>query len=391
MKARVVMVVTMGNAWGGSDELWSRAAIRLVEEGVSVAAYINRRLPVHDRVRDLVQSGVELWLCPERYPLWKRLQRRALGRRADYDPLIGIEKFLNTVKPELVVLSTGGTLPAIEWVELCHEERLPFVTIGHCNSEQWWLVDELAARYRQSLPSALKCFFVSRANLDLAEKQIGARILNAEVVRNPFNVDVKVLPPWPPLDDDGEIRLACVARLDPSAKGQDILLEALASSVWTNRRWRLTFYGSGSMKNIIERLVQRFKLEERVTLAGHVSRVEDIWAENHVLVMSSRFEGLPLAIVEAMLCARPVVATQVAGNSEIIVDGVDGFLADAPTVGSVARALERLWQGRHDLRLMGEAAAKNIRNCMPADPVGVFCQKIKCLLVSKGYPPQMRI
>jgi len=136
------------------------------------------------------------------------------------------------------------------------------------------------------------------------------------------------------------------------------------------------------MKNIIERLVQRFNLQERVTLAGHVSRVEDIWAENHVLVMPSRFEGLPLAIVEAMLCARPVVATHVAGNSEIVKDGITGFLADAATVGSVGQALERLWDGRNNLMLMGHAAAKHIRNCVPADPVGVFSQKVQSLLVS---------
>ena len=212
MKARVAMVVAIGGAWGGADELWSRTATRLVEEGISVAAFINGQFPLLDRARDLIHSGVELWLCPERYPLWKRLQRRALGRRADYDRLMGIEKFLHTVKPELVVLSCGGALPTIEWVELCQAERLPFVTIGQANYEGWWFVDELAARYRQSLPSALRCFFVSRANLELTEKQIGAEILNAEVVRNPFNVDVKTLPPWPPLDDDGEIRLACVAQ-----------------------------------------------------------------------------------------------------------------------------------------------------------------------------------
>ena len=144
------------------------------------------------------------------------------------------------------------------------------------------------------------------------------------------------------------------------------------------------------MRDGVERLVQRFKLEGRVTLAGHVSRVEDIWAENHVLVMPSRFEGLPLAIVEAMLCRRPVVATDVAGNSEIVEDGITGFLADAPTVGSIARALERLWERRHDLRLMGETAAKHIRNCVPADPAGVFSEKIKCLLASEGHPPQVR-
>ena len=134
------------------------------------------------------------------------------------------------------------------------------------------------------------------------------------------------------------------------------------------------------MKNVIERLVQRFGLGGRVNLGGYVSRVEDIWAENHALVMPSRFEGLPLAMVEAMLCGRPIVATDVGGHSEIVEDGVSGFLADAPTVASVARALERLWENRHDLGVMGQAAAKRIRNCVPVDPVSVFSRKIQCLL-----------
>jgi Glycosyl transferases group 1 len=57
--------------------------------------------------------------------------------------------------------------------------------------------------------------------------------------------------------------------------------------------------------------------------------------------MPSRYEGLPIVIVEAMLCERTVVATNVAGHSEVIEDGISGFLAHAPTVASVAKALER--------------------------------------------------
>ena len=71
---------------------------------------------------------------------------------------------------------------------------------------------------------------------------------NAEVVQNPFNVDYDVRLPWPQEFDD-EIRFACVGRLYVPAKGQDILLEALAGPAWLNRRWYLTFYGEGSMKD----------------------------------------------------------------------------------------------------------------------------------------------
>src|SRR5262249_673585 len=158
-------------------------------------------------------------------------------------------------------------------------------------------------------------------------------------------------------------------RLDPRAKGQDILLEALATPIWMNRSWCLTLYGDGPMKDSIERLVKRLGLVGRVTLAGYVSRVEDIWAANHVLVMPSRSEGLLLGMVGGIGCGRPIVATDVAGHSEIVEDGVSGFLADAPTVIGMIRALERLWERRQDLRMMGEAAAKNIRTTVPADPV----------------------
>jgi glycosyltransferase involved in cell wall biosynthesis len=85
-------------------------------------------------------------------------------------------------------------------------------------------------------------------------------------------------------------------------------------------------------------------------------------------------------IVEAMLCGRPVLATDVGGNSEIVVDGVTGFLAAAPTVGSVAQALERLWANRADLESIGKAGAKRIRGLVPANPIRVFSEKIEHLI-----------
>src|SRR5262245_27158771 len=265
MKAKVAFIAdAISDQWGGSEELWSQAAKRLVSKGVSVAASVHGRVPVHDRVWDLKRNGIKLRLRPERYSLWRRLPRRALGRKSDL--LIEIEKFLSLVQPELVVFSTGGILPPIELLELCQRKGLRFVTIGQCNSDWLWFDDETAARYRQALQAAQRCYFVSRANLRLAEKQIGAALCNAEVVRNPFNVDFNTSLPWPSPAENGGIRLACVSRLDPRSKGQDLLLEALAAPGWKIRPWRLTLYGNGPVKDVIKRLVQRLGLDGRVTL-----------------------------------------------------------------------------------------------------------------------------
>jgi glycosyltransferase involved in cell wall biosynthesis len=137
----------------------------------------------------------------------------------------------------------------------------------------------------------------------------------------------------------------------------------------------LTLYGEGPMRSGLERLARRLGLSDRVVFAGYAS-VEDIWASNHVLIMPSRFEGLPLAIVEAMLCGRPVIATDVAGHSEVIEDGVTGFLADAPTVASMAEALERFWTRKDDAQMIGRAGARRIRELFPPDPVRVFSDKL---------------
>src|SRR5207245_589821 len=67
-------------------------------------------------------------------------------------------------------------------------------------------------------------------------------------------------------------------------------------------------------------------------------------------------EGTPLALVEAMLCARPAVVTDVGGNAEWVEEGATGFLAAAPTARSIGDALERAWGARERWPALGHAA-----------------------------------
>jgi glycosyltransferase involved in cell wall biosynthesis len=281
------------------------------------------------------------------------------------------------------VISDGAPFPPLDLLEACATKRLPFAVIVHCNQYFWWPADALAARYRAALAAALRCYFVSNANRRIAEKQLGWDFPNAELVRNPFNVHFSASPPWPPLGQNGELRFACVGRLDAPGKGQDILFEVLAGPRWATRNWRLHLYGDGENRDGLERWARRLGLTDRIVFEGHMADVEKIWSLNHVLVMPSRIEGLPLAVIEAMLCGRPVVATDVAG-AEVVEDGVTGFLAEAPTVGSVGKALERFWARRGDATEIGIMAAKRIRHLIPPDPVRVFTDKLRELLSIVG-------
>lgn len=372
----IVFVSTMENLpWAGSEELWSQTALDLVSRGVPVAASVHNWWPLHEKVENLAEAGVELQL--RKYPIWRRARRRLFA--SDKAPLdLQTISFLAAHSPALV-LASGGPASSIGLLEACVAKGIPFATLCQQNSELFWPDDDSAKRYRRVMLAARRCYFVSSANLRLFENQIACSLPNSEVVYNPFNVDINARPPWPTLGETSELRLACVARLDPSSKGQDILLEALAEPVWRKRNWRLVLYGEGPMRNGLEYLVRRLGLQSRVLFGGYVGNVEEIWAQNHVLVMPSRYEGMPLAMVEAMLCARPVVATDVAGHSEIIDEGQTGFLADAPTASSLSKALERLWAMRPALQECGNAAAISIRKYVPSDPVRTFAEKIQGL------------
>jgi glycosyltransferase involved in cell wall biosynthesis len=290
-----------------------------------------------------------------------------------------VERLIVARSPDFVVINDGAPFPPLDLLEVCAAKRLPFVVVVHCNQYFWWPADDLAERYRAVLGAALRCYFVSDANRRIAEKQIGTELSNAEVVRNPFNVDYNASPPWPDACLDGDLHFACVGRLEPAGKGQDVLFEVLAQPAWATRNWRLHLYGNGENRDVLKRCAQRLGLGDRVVFEGFVTDIEKVWSLNHVLVMPSRIEGLPLALVEAMLCGRPAVVTDVAG-AEVIEDGVSGFLAEAASVGCVGNALERFWTRKEEARNIGAAAAARIRHLVPRDPVRVFSDRIRELV-----------
>jgi hypothetical protein len=243
-KSIVFVSYMTASPWGGSEELWAGAASHLARDGLCVEASVHGWSPPHARIVRLGVDGVKVRLRANRHSFWWRAWKRAFA--ATKTPIdIEVSKFLAAGNPALVVISDPVSMPSIRAIQECVTRGLPFVTISQTNSEWFWPEDSFAAQYRKFLPAAQRCYFVSRANRRLFEKQIGCELLNAEIVCNPFNVNFNAAPPWPRIDEAGQLRLANVARLHPPSKGQDILLEALADPVWKGRNWSLTLYGEG--------------------------------------------------------------------------------------------------------------------------------------------------
>lgn len=365
-----------GSPWGGSEELWTRTAARLARQGIAVSASVHGWPQLDRRISELSRAGVDLRPRPVK-PSLVTLARRYVSGQTQI--VFDIDRSFGKTSPRLVLISSGS-FPSlqIELVEMCIAKRWPLAIVAHGNFPGWWPSDQLAARFRNALPFARRIFFVSEANRLLAQRQSGYEFENAEIVRNPLVIEIASPLPWPPQAGQQELRMACVGNLFPTEKGQDILFDVLATPKWRERNWRLTLYGNGPNRGILEQLVATLKLEDRVSFAGYVA-VDKIWRENHILLMPSRYEGMPLTIVEAMFCGRPVVATNVGGISELVKENLTGFLAEAAVAKCFADALERMWSERDRLEEIGMLAAASIREFVPKDPVGEFANKLRTL------------
>lgn len=273
---------------------------------------------------------------------------------------------------DLVVLSQGGNADGWLLGAVCRRFRAPYVVISQKATDLYWPQDEWHAALRALYRDARHSFFVSEHNKGLTEEQIGERIPRGSVIRNPFLVPWEAPLPWPA---DGALRLACVGRLYPKEKGQDLLLRVLSQEKWRGRALSVTFFGHGEQRAGLERMARLLGVEN-VRFAGFASDVPAIWADHHGLVLPSRAEGLPLVIVEAMMAGRVAVATDVGGNAEVMEDGRTGFVADAPTEASLDRALERAWERRAEWPAIGAAAADAIRALVPPDPAAFLADRL---------------
>jgi len=281
----------------------------------------------------------------------------------------------------LIVISQGANIEGLEWMEACRLNGYRYAVIAQGAAEQWWPCDNVAQRLAECYENACAAYFVSEANLALSRRQFVTPLGRGRVIRNPFNVRYDARPPWP-IGNSDELLLACVGRLEIKQKGQDLLLEVLSRPRWRERKVRLSLVGSGENERGLRRLVDVLKLTD-ISFTGFVDNIEQLWSKHHALVLPSRYEGMPLVLVEAMLCGRPAIVTDVAGNHELVRDGVNGFLAKAPTVELLDEAMNRAWENRHRLKEMGEQAATDVRKFVSPDPTEDFVRELCALIDGK--------
>ncbi|MCL6536629.1 MAG: glycosyltransferase [Armatimonadetes bacterium] len=151
--------------------------------------------------------------------------------------------------------------------------------------------------------------------------------------------------------------LVHVGRFAPP-KNHALLVEAFAQ-VRADAPLYLLLVGGGELENAVREQVAGLGLESRVRFLGVRADVADILRASDVFVLSSRVEGNPLSVMEAMAAGLPVVSTAVGGVPELVREGATGLLVPSEDAGALARAVQALVDDPVRRQAMGAAARQD--------------------------------
>ncbi len=263
--------------------------------------------------------------------------------------LLAIRRTIQAARPDVVV--TFLDMVNVRTLLALAGTRVPVVVTEQTDPGQKNLGRVWETLRRWTYRHAARVVVLGQSSWEYFPPDIRARTV---ILPNPIAVD------QPDEDDErpstGQKTLVAVGRLVPE-KGFDLLLEAFARVAPEHPNWRLVIWGEGPLRRDLEAQRDRLGLRSRVSLPGRTQALFRELRRADLFVMSSRREGLPMALGEAMACGLPAVSFDCrSGPREIIRPGVDGLLVPPGDIEGLAAALSALMGDDAERQRMAQRA-----------------------------------
>ncbi len=268
--------------------------------------------------------GVFEEILKKRKVTYKRIKRlvHPIAPFADLGALLEIRRHLKSLRPDLVTTHSNkaGFLGRLAAYSL----GIPVIHTSHgwlFDGKLYYLQDIMyLALEKIAARIAVKVITVSDYEKEIANK----------LALMPSNKMVVIHNGLPDLENKllaspgaGIPRLISVARF---AEPKDHLTLLQALSKLNHVKWQLDLVGDGAKKRKTEKLAEELLLEEKINFLGNRNDVPELLAKSSLFILSSKREGFPISILEAMRAGLPVIATDVGGVSEAVIDGETGYL-----------------------------------------------------------------
>jgi glycosyltransferase involved in cell wall biosynthesis len=349
-----VLLAESGRALGGTERVVWELATRLPSQRYDVLVWLSTSPAVDELASALDARGIPVERVPEIESRWEWRGMLATWRR------------LRRLKPAVLHVhhvwpSADRYLPA-----LARAAGVPHVVVtehivGHPNSEAQRRLK------RAELQDADAVTTVSGAVADSLARDYGVARAALRVVPNGADLPDED-EEWPAARAfRAEMGLGmyrplwvCAARLEEQ-KGHAVLLDALAQLRSRSLDFVVALAGEGTLRGALERRTAELGLSGKVRFLGQVETLGPLLMAADLVVLPSRWEGLPLTLLEAMARARPVVASAVGGVPEVIEDGVHGRLVPPGDATALAAALAECHHKPDAARQLGARAAERVR------------------------------
>jgi glycosyltransferase involved in cell wall biosynthesis len=333
---------------GGTERAWATLIPELHDRGETVKLVtLGATGPFFD---DVVGRGVPAECLGLRGRTDPRGLRRALSVAAAFEPDAVVSRGVSgqLVSEAIARRSRRGAGPGAVHVMNEHTPLTPEGRLVPARPHQRALtrlvsraVDAVVAVTQRQVPP-LEALGYPRGRIDVVPNGL-------------FERHVQGVEPSPDLGSDG-FSVLCVAGLRPE-KRVDLFVEAVAAARRENAAIRGYVAGEGPERERLERLADG----SGVTLLGVRRDVLELIRASNALCLPSEAEALPMSILEAMALERPVVATDVGGTEEQVVDGETGHLVPAGNAEPIRRALLALAADPERAREMGAAGRRRQR------------------------------
>jgi glycosyltransferase involved in cell wall biosynthesis len=251
-------------------------------------------------------------------------------------------------------------------------------TMGRKLGYRWsgWLVDRVTAVSQAAAVTHLSCSMVSQAKLIVLSNGVDGNFWRFDpTVREAVRLELGL---------DREFLWFAVGRLEP-VKDYPTLLAAMAQ---VPEPARLMIAGAGPLQGELIQLAGKLGLEHRVRFLGFVPDVRRWMQATDGFVLSSRWEGLPMGLLEAAACGLPAVATCVPGTPEVILDGQTGWLTPAGDSSALGEFMTRMVRlPARERRAMGERARLFVMERFSLDTVLDRWEALYCRLLESNPRP----
>lgn len=319
------MVVPSLGGTGGLERVATTLAVEIAPRVDRLVVCFARRGPYEDVLRD---AGVELARIHRPRPRPDRFARA----------IAGLTAVLQRERPDVIHAHNpaAGAAAAIAR-GLARTRRTAVVTTFHGLTADRLT---LAARVLQASSDAVIAVGASSTR---ALESAGLAAGLASTIENAVAVAATR-----PVDEvraelgtaDGEL-VVNVGRYVPE-KDQKLLIDAVAELAARRPALRAAIVGIGPLENALRRRAAELGVADRILLTGPRADAVDLLAAADAVAISSRSEGLPLVLLEAMSLGKPIVATSVGSIPDVLEDGRSGLLVPSGDAGAFAAALERV-------------------------------------------------